>query len=83
MGVGGGGGLLVAFTSFRASEHTFVRLHQVRARHLFAVCGELISTQGDASGVVGVGGFGGGRGSTRSVPCGFLTAAASRICWCN
>lgn len=25
------------------SEHTFVSLHQVRARNLFAVCGELIN----------------------------------------
>lgn len=56
--MGGDGGGLVAVTSFRASEHTFVRLHQVRARHLFAVCGELISTQGDASDAVG-----GGRGA--------------------
>lgn len=60
MGGDGRGRWLVAVTSFRASEHTFVRLHQVRARHLFAVCGELISTQGDASDAVGVGG---GRGA--------------------
>lgn len=61
----------------------FVRLHQVRARHLFAVCGGLINTQVDASGFGQAGGFGGGCGSTRRVPCGFFRDATSRICWCN
>lgn len=41
---------------FQGSEHTFVRLHQVHARHLFAVCGELINTQVDAPDFVRVGG---------------------------
>lgn len=61
--------LFIVFTSFRGSEHTFVRRHQVRACHLFALCGELINLQVDTS---DFGGFGGGRGSARSVPCGFL-----------
>lgn len=78
--------LFVASTSFRVSEHTCVRLHQVRARHLFAVCGEFINLQVDASDFVRVGGsvaLAGAEAQPEACPVVSLRTLPSHICWCN